>query len=92
MQPNTASEGDNTINTKKGFLISFPAKKKNSDEAASGIVMAKTVNDTEKKNAPTPEKNSGSDAGKNGKGKDRPRHDGKNKNGMRNNQHEQKKQ
>ncbi len=53
MQPNTAAEGDNTINTKKGFMISLPSKKdKNSgNEAASGIVMAKTVNENASKNA-----------------------------------------
>ncbi len=52
MQPNTSAEGDNTINTKKGFMISLPSKKdKNSgNETASGIVMAKTVNDNASKN------------------------------------------
>jgi cell fate regulator YaaT (PSP1 superfamily) len=92
MQPNTASEGDNTINTKKGFLISFPAKKKNDEETSSGIVMAKTVNNAEKKNVSSHDKNSGNDGGNNGKGKDRPRHDGKNKNSGKNNANEQNKQ
>lgn len=43
MQPDTAVDGDSSINTKKGFLISLPSrKKKNADEPGSGIVMAKT--------------------------------------------------
>ena len=42
MQPDTAADGDSSINTKKGFLISLPSrKKKNTDEPGSGIVMAK---------------------------------------------------
>ena len=44
MQPDVAAEGDSSINTKKGFLISLPSKKKKSAEPGSGIVMAKTVN------------------------------------------------
>lgn len=78
MQPNTASEGDNTINTKKGFLISLPSKKKNSDEQASGIVMAKTVNDTAKPqedNSQNKENNGGNRHGKN-----RHRRDNRNRN------------
>lgn len=48
MQPNTASEGDNTINTKKGFLISLPGKKNNSEGMSSGIIPAKTIKDDKK--------------------------------------------
>ena len=83
MQPNTASEGDNTINTKKGFLISIPSKKKSSEEAPSGIVMAKTVNDSEKKNMPSSEKseNTVKNGGEKNHVKDRNRRDNnKNKN------------
>lgn len=46
IQPNTAAEGDNSINTKKGFLISLPSKKKGGAETESGIIMAKTINET----------------------------------------------
>ena len=46
IQPDNKAQGDNTINTKKGFLISLPAKKKSND-TTSGIVMAKTVNNTQ---------------------------------------------
>ena len=101
MQPNTASEGDNTINTKKGFLISFPAKKKNGEEASSGIVMAKTVNNDTVKSAPSPEKENKNEGGKN-HGKNKGKHDNNNNNnnnnqnrhanGGKNNQNEQKKQ
>lgn len=42
LQPDTAAEGDSSINTKKGFLISLPNRKKKSNEE-SGIVPAKTV-------------------------------------------------
>ena len=84
MQPNTASEGDSTINTKKGFLISLPSKKKNAEETASGIVPAKTLNDTDKK-ASAPEQSaknekSENNGGDRNHGKNRNRHDGKNKN------------
>ena len=69
MQPNTSAEGDNTINTKKGFMISLPSKKdKNGgNETASGIVMAKTVNENAGTNAnqqtgkPANDNRSGSD-------------------------------
>lgn len=45
IEPDTSAEGDSSINTKKGFLISLPSrKKKNSEE--SGIVPAKTVSGT----------------------------------------------
>ena len=43
MQPDTKADGDGSINTKKGFLLSFPGKKKG-EEASSGIVPAKTIN------------------------------------------------
>ena len=44
-QPANVSDGDSSINTKKGFLISLPGKKKNdAGSASSGIVMAKTIN------------------------------------------------
>ena len=43
MQPDTAADGDSSINTKKGFLISLPSrKKKETAEPGSGIVMSKT--------------------------------------------------
>lgn len=42
LQPDTSAEGDSSINTKKGFLISLPNRKKKSNEE-SGIVPAKTV-------------------------------------------------
>ncbi len=55
MQPDTAAEGDSSINTKKGFLISLPSrKKKDSGEQSSGIVMAKTGGG--EKNDPKPPK------------------------------------
>ena len=42
MQPDTAADGDSSINTKKGFLISLPSrKKKENTELGSGIVMSK---------------------------------------------------
>lgn len=81
MQPNTASEGDSTINTKKGFLISLPSKKKNAEETASGIVPAKTLNDTDKKaSAPEQSAKNENNGGDRNHGKNRNRHDGKNKN------------
>lgn len=43
-QPNTSADGDSSINTKKGFLISLPSRNKKNTEAASGIVQAKTIN------------------------------------------------
>lgn len=43
-QPNTSADGDSSINTKKGFLISLPSRNKKKTEAASGIVQAKTIN------------------------------------------------
>lgn len=43
IQPVTSADGDNTIHTKKGFLISLPGKKKNVSEVQTGIVPAKTV-------------------------------------------------
>lgn len=53
IQPDTVAQGDQAINTKKGFLISLPKKKKGDNAgASSGIVMAKTVNNQAKpKNA-----------------------------------------
>ena len=43
MQPDTAADGDSSINTKKGFLFSLPSrKKKETAEPGSGIVMSKT--------------------------------------------------
>ena len=88
MQPNTASEGDNTINTKKGFLISLPSKKKNGEESASGIVMAKTVNSAEKKeNAPAQNAKSDKNISDKPHMKDQNRRDGnKNKNHNNNEQ------
>ena len=81
MQPNTASEGDNTINTKKGFLISLPSKKKNSEEQTSGIVMAKTVNDIA-----TPVKDNSQNKENNGGGnrhsRNRHRRDNRNRNNV----------
>lgn len=79
MQPNTASDGDNTINTKKGFLISLPSKKKNGGEQASGIVMAKTVNEPEKPQENNPQ-NKENNGGGNRHGKNRHRHDNRNRN------------
>ncbi len=80
MQPNTASDGDSTINTKRGFLISLPSKKKNGTEQTSGIVMAKTVNDTAKHedNSQNKENNGGA----NRHGKNRHRRDNRNRNNV----------
>lgn len=49
-QPNNVSDGDGSINTKKGFLISLPGKNKKSDGETGGIVMAKTINNTDSDN------------------------------------------
>lgn len=61
IQPDTKADGDGSINTKKGFLLSFPGKKKG-EEAASGIVPAKTINgdaakQPQKNGAPSQNKN-----------------------------------
>lgn len=45
IEPDTSAEGDSSINTKKGFLISLPSRKKKNPEE-SGIVPAKTVSGT----------------------------------------------
>ncbi len=42
LKPAVEADGDSSINTKKGFLISLPSKKRDT-EVASGIVMAKTM-------------------------------------------------
>ena len=49
-QPKNVSDGDSSINTKKGFLISLPGKNKKNDTDAGGIVMAKTINNTDSGN------------------------------------------
>ena len=67
MKPDNVAKEDHGINTKKGFLISLPKKKKNdSGNVTSGIVMAKTVNNApkpkqqnERPQGAKPDKNSG---------------------------------
>ena len=67
MKPDNVAKEDHAINTKKGFLISLPKKKKNdSGNVTSGIVMAKTVNNApkpkqqnERPQGAKPDKNSG---------------------------------
>ena len=50
IRPETSADGDGSINTKKGFLLSFPNRKR--EEGVSGIVPAKTINSTAESKKP----------------------------------------